>query len=256
MKIQILGAHNRESRDASCVCFLIDNTLAIDAGGLTSNLSIAEQDKLAAIFITHGHYDHIRDIPGIGLNLSFIGKSIEVYSAARVNTTIKNHLLNGVLYPNFQDLPPEKPTISFIDIAPYKTQRINGYEITALPVNHNDITYGFHIGNHSGETMFYTSDTGPGLSECWKHISPRLLFIDVTMPNTYDDFARQTGHLTPAMLKEELIAFRNYKGYLPLVIAVHMDTGFEPQIRKEIKTVAQSLDIPITVAEEGMQFNI
>ena len=256
MKIQILGAHNRESRDASCACFLIDNTLAVDAGGLTSNLSIIEQDQLAAILITHGHYDHIRDIPGIALSLSLTGKSIEIYSTAKVNDVIKNHLLNGELYPKFQELPAVKPTMSFIDIAPYESRRINGYEITAVPVNHVDTTIGFQVGNHNGEAMFYTADTGPGLSDCWKHIAPQLLFIDVTMPNLYDDFVRQTGHLTPALLKNELITFRECKGYLPRIITVHMDTGFEPQIREEINTVAESLDIPITVAEEGMQFNI
>jgi ribonuclease BN (tRNA processing enzyme) len=256
MKIQILGAHNRESRDTSCVCFLIDNTIAIDAGGLTSNLSMNEQDQLSAILITHEHYDHIRDIPGIALNLSQTGKCIEVYSTSKVNEAIKNHLLNGELYPRFQELPAAKPTVSFIDIAPYEPRRINGYEVTALPVNHTDVTFGFQIGNEHGGAMFYTADTGPGLSHCWKHISPRLLFIDVTMPNTYDDFARHTGHLTPAMLMEELITFRNHKGYLPRVVAVHMDTRFEPKVREEIIAVSGSLDIPITIAEEGMQFNI
>jgi phosphoribosyl 1,2-cyclic phosphodiesterase len=256
MNIRILGAHNRESCNTSCTCFLIDNTLAIDAGGLTSNLSVTEQERLTTILITHQHYDHIRDIPFIALNFSLMGICLDVYSTAVVNDAIKSHLLNGELYPKFQELPSIKPTISFNDITPYESQRINGYKVTAIPVNHVDTTVGFQISNQHGDTMFYTADTGPELLDCWKHVSPQLLFIDVTMPNILEDFARQTGHLTPALLEKELIMFHDYKGYLPHIVAVHMDTGYEPQIRKEIDAVAESLDITITIAKEGMQFNI
>ena len=256
MRIQVIGAHNRESRNASYACFLIDSTLAIDAGGLTSNLSMTEQEQIETILVTHQHYDHIRDIPGLAFNLALMDTCIEVYATAEVNNAIRNYLLNGKLYPKFQELPTVKPAINFNDITPYEPRRINGHEVIAIPVNHVDTTVGFQVGNHHGDTMFYTADTGPGLSDCWKHISPQLICTDVTMPNIFEDFARQTGHLTPALLKEELITFRDYKGYLPQIIAVHMDTRLEPQIREEIDAVAKSLDISITIAEEGMQFNI
>jgi phosphoribosyl 1,2-cyclic phosphodiesterase len=256
MDIRILGAHHCESKTTSCVCFLIDGTLAIDAGGLTSNLSISAQQKLAAILLTHQHYDHIKDIPAIALNLFLRGASIEVYSTANVRATIETHLLNGEVYPEFQKLPVTKPTISLNVIKPYKPQMVDGHGILAIPVKHFDGTVGYQVSDNQGKIMFYTADTGPGLSNCWKHVSPQLLIIDVTLPNAYEEFAKETGHLTPNLLEKELIIFQEHKGYLPQVVAVHMDTGFEHKIKGEIAAVAEALNISITMAQEGMQLHI
>jgi len=256
MNIRILGAHNCESQTTSCVCFLIDNTLAIDAGSLTSKLSITEQQNLKAILLTHQHYDHIRDIPGIALNLSLWGASIEVYATADVRATIETNLLNGKVYPKFQNLPANKPTVSLKVIKPYQPQMIDGHNILAIPVNHFDTTVGYQVSDKLGKTIFYTADTGPGLSECWKRVSPRLLISDVTKPNVYEEFTKETGHLTPNLLKRELTVFQELKGYLPHVIAVHMDTGLEQQIKAELADVAEALNISITVAQEGMELHI
>jgi ribonuclease BN (tRNA processing enzyme) len=256
MEIRFLGAHNRETRTTSCICFLIDKTLAIDAGGMTSNLSIPAQKTLEAILITHQHYDHIRDIPGLALNLSIQGGSVQVYSTDDVLAAIEAHLLNGKVYPKFQELPAAKPTISLKVIKPYKSEMIDGHKVLPIPVNHGDITVGYQVSDKHGNNIFYTADTGPGLSECWKHISPQLLIVDVTLPNAYEEFARETGHLTPNLLKQELIIFRELKGYLPRVIAVHMDTGLEQEIEEEISAVARDLDISITMAHEGMQIQV
>ena len=87
MEIRILGAHNRETQTTRSICFLIDNTLAIDAGSITSSLSISDQKTLEAILITHQHYDHIRDIPGLALNLAVQGSSIQVYATDDVRAT-------------------------------------------------------------------------------------------------------------------------------------------------------------------------
>ncbi len=256
MDIRILGAHNCESLTSSCVCFLIDNTLAIDAGGLTSRLSVQEQQEINAIVITHQHFDHIRDIPGIALNLFRCGASIQVYSTAMACDIIETHLLNGRVYPKFQKIPEAKPTVRFNTIEPLEPQRIDGYHILAVPVNHFGTAVGYQVSDKQGNVMFYTGDTGPGLSDCWRHISPQLLLIDVTLPNDYEEFAKQTGHLTPNLLEQELISFRELKGYLPQVIAIHMDTSLETKTREEISAVAEKLDIPITVAHEGMRLKV
>ncbi|UCH43884.1 MAG: MBL fold metallo-hydrolase [Dehalococcoidales bacterium] len=48
---------------------MVDNILALDAGAITSSLSLADQQKIQAILLTHQHYDHIRDIPTVAMNL-------------------------------------------------------------------------------------------------------------------------------------------------------------------------------------------
>jgi ribonuclease BN (tRNA processing enzyme) len=256
MNIRFLGAHNCETRTTSCICLLIDNTLAIDAGGLTSNLSISEQEKLHAILLTHQHYDHIRDIPGIALNLSLQGANIKVYSTESVLTTIKTHLLNGTIYPQFQNIPVTKPAVSLNVVKPYEPENIDGHEILAIPVRHVENTVGDQVSDRQGKTVFYTGDTGPGLSDCWNYISPQLLIIDVTLPNSHEKFARETGHLTPDLLKQELLIFREHKGYLPQIVAVHMDAGLEQRIKEELAAVAKALNVAISVAQEGMQLHI
>lgn len=256
MDIRILGAHNWESLTSSCVCFLIDDTLAIDAGCLTSSLSIQEQQGLKAVVITHQHFDHIRDIPGIALNLFQCGASIQVYSTTKARDIIEANLLNGDIYPQFHKIPETKPTVYFNTIEPLEPQMVDGHNILAVPVNHFGTTVGYQISDKQGKSIFYTGDTGPGLSDCWRQISPQLLIIEVTLPDAYELFARETSHLTPHMLEQELVSFRELKGYLPQVIAVHMDISLESKTKEEISAVAGMLGIPITVAHEGMRLKI
>lgn len=256
MNIHILGAHNSETQVTRNVCLLIDGILAIDAGGLTSNLSIADQQKLKAILLTHHHYDHIRDVPAIALNLFLNGGSVKIYSTPNVLTSIETHLLNGKVYPKYHELPESKPTIDLNPIVPYKPETIEGYGILAVPVNHGNITVGYEISNAHGKAMFYTADTGPNPFECWKYVSPQLLIAEVTFSNRYAEFATNTQHLTPIFLSEELIKFRELKGYLPQVIAIHMDYTLEREIKDELAVVAKVLNASITIAYEGMQLNI
>jgi ribonuclease BN (tRNA processing enzyme) len=256
LDIRILGAHNFESQTTRCACFLIDDSLAIDAGGLTSGLSVQDQQRLDTILITHQHYDHIRDIPGIALSRFQRGTSVDVYGPAEVLHAIESHLLNGDVYPEFQKIPHNRPTVCLKMVKPLEPQHINGHKILPVPVNHSCTTLGYQISDKYGRVLFYTADTSPGLSHCWKNVSPQFLIIDVTLPNESEDFARDTGHLTPNLLEKELIDFRNMKGYLPQVMAVHMDPGLEATIREEIAIVAENLHIPIIVAYEGLRIRV
>ena len=95
------------------------------------------------------------------------GAGVKVYSSHAVRETIEQHLLNGELYPKFQELPEAKPMIRFNSITPYMPVNIGGYQVLAVPVKHNNSTYGYQVSNGDGTAVFYTSDTGPGLSECW-----------------------------------------------------------------------------------------
>ena len=68
MRVRVLGAHQLETRDTRLTSFLIDGVLAVDAGSLTSGLTLEEQESVEAILITHHHFDHCRDLLTFGLN--------------------------------------------------------------------------------------------------------------------------------------------------------------------------------------------
>jgi hypothetical protein len=123
-------------------------------------------------------------------------------------------------------------------------------------VNHENDTVGYQITGPDGKVLFYTADSGPGLTDCWKRVSPQLLIVEVTLPNQREQFAVQTGHLTPALLKQELTDFRELKGYLPPVIVVHMHPGWEDEIAAEIEALVGLLNTSITLAHEGMELQL
>ena len=253
MNIQVLGAHNCEAQEYKLGSLLIDGVLALDAGGLTSSLSLSAQRKLKAILLTHRHYDHIRDVPALAMNFLLDKNTIMVYSIPVVHEALATHLMNDWLYPNLLERPPGKPAIQFSVMEPGKNRHIEGYDIMTVEVKHSCPAVGYQVTSPDGKAVFYTGDTGPGLADCWEHVSPHLLIMELTAPDRYEDFAREKGHLTPKLLKEELISFRKLKGYLPRVVLVHMNPRLEREIADEIADVARALGTSINLAYEGMQ---
>ncbi len=256
MKVQILGAHNIQSKTTRCISILIDDVLAIDTGTLAASLSFRAQKKLQAVLITHHHLDHVRDIPALGMNFLLNESTLDVYTTAATYEVLKTHLLNDILYPDFTKRPSRQPSLRFGMIEPGREEKIAGYTVLPVAVIHSVPATGFQVTSSEGKKVFYSSDTGPGLSDCWRQIKPDLLIIEVTALNKYDDFARDAGHLTPALLREELESFIEINGYLPQVITVHMNPLDEKGIRGELAMIAKSLNTHIRTAREGMRIDL
>jgi ribonuclease BN (tRNA processing enzyme) len=255
MKIRFLGAHNTESQSTRLSSLVIDDRLALDAGGLTSSLSFSEQLKLRAILLTHQHYDHIGDIPLIGMNFFLNNASINVYSILPVRDAIADHLLGNSLYPKFLEKPEGRPIISFHILEPYKEARVEGYSVLPIPLTHSVPAVGYQVAA-GDKSLFYTGDAGPGLAHCWQYASPQLLVTEVTAPNRFEEFGREQGHLTPSLLREELASFQKTKGYQPRVVTLHMNPFLEAEIETELAVVAKELGASITLACEGMQITL
>lgn len=115
---------------------------------------------------------------------------------------------------------------------------------------------GYQISSDNGESLFYTGDTGPGLSSCWEYSSPQLLITEVSGTNKSESFFKKVGHLSAQLLKEELFQFRQAKGYLPRVVVIHIPPQYENEIRQEVSDAAKELGITIDIGHEEMIINL
>ena len=258
MEIQILGAHLAEVKGARLTSLLIDGTLVVDAGGLTSALSLPEQKKIENILLTHHHFDHTRDLVTLAANAGYYWrKQLVVYAPRYTLDIVTEGLLSSKLYTNFLEYPSEeKPTVILEAIEPYSRKNIAGYDVLVLPVKHSAPAVGYQITSMNDNSLFYTGDTTVGVSECWQHISPRLLITEVAGPNKYADWLEKAGHLCAEFLKQELIQFRGLKGYLPRVIIIHIGNPYEQEIKEEVAQVAQELEADIALGYEDMKITL
>jgi hypothetical protein len=83
-----------------------------------------------------------------------------------------------------------------------------------------------------------------------------LLIAGVVGPNKYGDWLKKAGHFCAEFLKEELIQFRQLKGYLPRVIVIHIGNLFEQGIKEEVARVAQELEADISLGYEDMKITL
>ena len=255
MNIRILGAHNCESENTRLSGILIDDKIAVDAGSLSSSVSLDIQENLTAVLLTHHHYDHIRDIMSVGMNNYLADTKVKVYSIQSVYEVL-NYLFDSNFYHDFMKRPQDNPAINFTIIEPHRSFKIEDYEIVAIPVKHSVPAVGFRIMSGSGKELFFTGDTGPEVRECWEQVNPDLLIIECTASDRFYEFGKRAGHMTTGLLKEVLTEFKELKGYIPQVITVHMSPRLEEEIRTELAAVSDELEAPIQLGYEGMEVRL
>lgn len=254
MRVRVLGAHQLETRDTRLTSFLVDGVLAVDAGSLTSGLTLEEQGLLEAILITHHHFDHCRDLLTFGLNTR--DRTTDVYACPKVLESLSMHLVSGAIYPDHTRSPAEQPSLRFNPLEPGEENRVEAYSVLPMRVPHGPPTYGFLITSPNGRRFFYSGDTGPGLSEGWDMVLPHLAFIEASYPDSMEADARAMGHLTPSLLAADLDTIRQEYGELPTVWAVHLNPRYEEEIREDLGAVSRRLGIKVRVACEGLELEV
>ena len=264
MDVRILGAHNLPSRDTGknritgCSSFLIDGTLALDAGSLASALSPEEQGRITAVLLTHRHFDHIRDMPSLALMTLDDPTTIDVYALQETLEGLHSHLMDGDVYPDFtRKITDAPPKYRFQVIKPNEVFNVQGYEIRAVPQPHPVPSVGFIVKSSAGVCLAFTGDTGGELLPFFEDKgAPEVLFVDVTYPSRFESLARLTGHLTPALLREQIEEARKAGLKLPSIVAIHIHVPHMDEVVREVAALAKEMKIDLVPGNEDMVVSV
>ena len=255
MKIRVLGCHGSQLPNYNTTSFLLGQNFLLDAGAVTTVLSLKEQLKIDYILITHAHLDHVRDIMFLADNICYQRKKkpLVVISTKGIVETIHRHLFNDVIWPDFSKIPSVKaPLVKFQAIVPGKKQTIGDLQITTIDLNHVVETVGYLIES-KGKAVMFLGDTGP-TREAWqiaqKTKGLQAIFIETSLPDSMKNVADITGHLTPFSLQVEL---KKLKGRKPDIYLYHMKPSYNEVIRKEVAAIK---DRKIHIIEDGQIIRI
>ncbi|MFN4258775.1 MAG: 3',5'-cyclic-nucleotide phosphodiesterase [Gemmataceae bacterium] len=228
--------------------FLINDTVAIDAGCLGFFGAADEQARIEHVLISHTHIDHLASLPLLIEN-AYTGKPdpITLHGSEAVLECLKSDIFNNRVWPDFFTLaPPNAPFLRFELIRPHETVELNGLRITPIPVDHVVPTLGFIVQDQTSSVVF-SSDTGP-TDEIWQHAHalPNLkgVFLELAFPNSLEWLAKLAKHHCVSSFAQELTK-------LPTQVPV-MAYHLKPRSYAQIVAELQQLGLPnVTVAVPG-----
>lgn len=236
MQLRVLGCHGGETPKHRTTSFLLGDEVAIDAGAITSMLSLEEQTRIRSVLVSHPHMDHVRDLATLADNrCQQGGATLDIVGVPATIDALRKHFFNDIIWPDFTLIDSkEGPTVRFVEVQPNQVADVDGYQVTPIMVNHTVDTSAFVVRQNEA-SIVYGGDTGP-TEELWTHINAlddlQALMIEVSFPTDEAELAYNSRHLTPETLASELAKLEQ-SDELPIFL-YHIKPTFEAKVLKEL----------------------
>lgn len=252
MKIRVLGSSGSRVPGHQTSCLLIDERVAVDAGGITAQLSVDEQAAIDHVLISHAHLDHVYDLAFLADNvMARRTRPLRVWGPNEVLATLRQNVFNDQLWPDLTQLDLGGfPVLEMCPLSPDTSTRVGSLQVRWARTNHPVFAAGYLIET-AGNAILYSGDTSTteALWTLGSQAGPlRAVFVETSFPNRLEALALETGHLTPALLARELAKLD--KPDVPVKI-FHM----KPQFLEEIRNDLLSCQIPCEILRGGEEFD-
>lgn len=236
MELRVIGCHGGETPAHRTSAFILDDTLAIDAGALTSGLELDAQARLAACLVSHAHLDHVRDLATLADNrFQLQAPPLVVAGTRETIAALRRHFFNNLLWPDFSQIatPAGGNTIEYLELTPEVPAVVGGKTVRAVLVDHTIEAAGFVIEGPDG-ALGYSGDTGP-TRRMWEVLNEqadlRALLMEVSFPDREQRLADISGHHTPRTLAADLARYRAPRD-LPTLL-YHIKPAFQAEVERE-----------------------
>ncbi len=233
--IRFLGVNGSKSESSGTMCVQVSYDILVDGGNIITSLK-KESRFIEHIFLTHSHLDHIADIPYLfDLNFELLKRPIKIYALPQTISHLKENIFNNKIWPNFSKiklLNSDEFALKYIEIELDKTYEFKDVSLTPIEVNHTVDTCGYIIKKNDFTTLFV-----PDSCICENIINNinqkdiTSLIIDCSYPQRLETLAKQSGHFSTNLLKNELEKVKkNIDVYL-----VHLKSNHKEEIEKEVE---------------------
>lgn len=214
---------------------VIDETIAIDAGGLGLWDRQDRHAEVRDVFITHSHLDHLATLPLHIDNVHGSGETPRIWGSAATLEVIREDLFNDRLWPDLERIGKEAGR-RFYDLRVIEAEspvEIGARRVTAVEVNHIVPTFGFVVEDDAGCVVF-GGDSGPTerIWEVAREAGPiRAVFMEASYPDRLAGLARLAAHLTPTMFAGEVRKFAPAGA----VVAMHIKPAHHEEVVAELE---------------------
>ncbi len=260
MRLRVVGCHGGETPKHRTSGFLLRGKrarVAVDAGCLSSGLTLAEQAKLDAVLVSHAHMDHLKDLATLADNrCQMRAPPLVIAAIPHTLGVLKKHFFNGLLWPDFSQIPSKRqPTITYLPLLPEKPTLIGGeFEVQTIMVSHTIDSSAFLIRGPKGQgSIAYSGDTGP-TDRLWEVLNEatdlRAMLMEVSFPDEEQKLATASGHHTPQTLRKELRKLERRRD-VPMFL-YHIKPTFEKTVWRQLAKIKEGVDL--TVLRIGDEF--
>jgi len=210
MIVQVLGCSGAIAAGCRTTAFLLDDDVLVDAGTGVGDLDLDRLSRIDHIVLSHSHLDHVLSI---GLLADSVMRRrdergpIEVHALPETLAALREHIFNGVIWPDFTRLPSaEEPVLRFVPFAVGDLLELGGKRIEVLTAAHTVPAVGFAVDGGADGWWVYTGDTGPNPA-LWQRLHDMRvahLVIETAFADDERQLARISRHLCPSVLGQEL----------------------------------------------------
>lgn len=182
--------------------------VAVDAGSLAMAATDDMRQSLRDVVLTHAHLDHIAGLPLFIDDLfAMLTEPIAVHALPEVIEILERDIFNWSVFPRFSELDAgHGPPISYSTIEPNVEFQIAGLKFRAFATDHKVPSAGYLISDGNGSVAI-TGDSAT-LSALTKAVAGRsdlkAVLVECAFPNELADIARNSHHMTPSVLAEQL----------------------------------------------------
>ncbi|MDI1241616.1 MAG: 3',5'-cyclic-nucleotide phosphodiesterase [bacterium] len=218
-------------------CFLVNGSVAVDAGSLAMAVTAAERSAIRDIVLTHAHLDHIAGLPlFIDDQFSELTEAVRIHATSEVIEILERDVFNWSVYPRFSEL--ENSHGKVMEYRPFVqggSFRVNDLLFESIEVNHKVPCSGFIVSDDSS-SIAITGDTAD-MDSFWTALSRRkisALLIECAFPNELSELAEMSCHLTPNTLAAELEKFKDAECE---VYIINIKPSYRESVLRQIKVL-------------------